>query len=103
MTVLILSDQMTKQRMHTYLTIIGIVATLAVLMTGTIVTPSFAIKNFFNCMTDNANRHGKLTLDDVHMCLHKQYHAYRNLPYDIHSHSFRGATSTYSPHHTHLH
>jgi hypothetical protein len=54
-------------------------------------------------MTDNANRHGKLTLDDVHMCLHKQYHAYRNLPYDIHSNSFRGATSTYSPHHTHLH
>ena len=69
----------------TPLAIIGIVAALAFVMTS-IVTPAFAIKNFFNCMTDTANGHGKLTIDDVNMCLHKEYHVYRNGPY-TNSHS----------------
>ena len=31
-------------------------------------------------MTDIANEHGKLTMDDANMCLHKEYHVYRNGP-----------------------
>ena len=48
------------------------------------------IKYFFNCMTDSANRHGKLTLDDIHKCLYKEYGVYSKLPYGTFSHSFRG-------------
>ncbi|MFZ0513624.1 MAG: hypothetical protein WAM14_18605 [Candidatus Nitrosopolaris sp.] len=77
--VAVLLDSMTKQPIHTCLTIIGIVAALTFVMTSTI-TPVFAIKNFFNCMTDIANEHGKLTMDDANMCLHKEYHVYRNGP-----------------------
>jgi hypothetical protein len=55
------------------------------------VTPTFAIKNFFNCMTDRANEHGKLTLDEVHTCLHKEYGVYRNIPYDV----FTGGSGAY--------
>jgi hypothetical protein len=89
---------MIKRRFHASLTFFGIVAALAVVMTSEIVTSAFAIKNFFNCMSDIANKHAKLTLDDVNMCLHKEYHVYRNLPI-----SFRGGTITYSTHYTHLH
>jgi hypothetical protein len=39
-------------------------------------------------MTDTANEHGKLTLDDVHTCLHKEYRVYRNIPYGTFSHSY---------------
>jgi hypothetical protein len=52
-------------------------------MTGTIVTPAFAIKRFFNCMTDIANEYGKLTVDDVNTCYDKEYHSG---PYATHSH-----------------
>jgi hypothetical protein len=62
----------------------SIVVSLAVVMTSTIVIPAFAIKRFFNCMTDIANEHGKLTVDDVNACLHKEYHSG---PYATHSHS----------------
>jgi hypothetical protein len=63
--------------------IIGALSAMTVVLTSTIVTPTFAIKNFFNCMTDRANEHGKLTLDDVHTCLHNEYGVYRNIPYDV--------------------
>ncbi|MGB6532434.1 MAG: hypothetical protein WBF33_30405 [Candidatus Nitrosopolaris sp.] len=76
---------MTIQR-TTLPAIIGIVAALTFVITST-VTPTYAIKNFFNCMTDIANEHGKLTIDDVNMCLHKEYSVYRNAPYPTHSHS----------------
>jgi hypothetical protein len=42
-------------------------------------------------MTDRANEHGKLTLDDVHTCLHKEYGVYRNIPYD----AFTGGSGAY--------
>jgi hypothetical protein len=58
------------------------------MVTSTVGVPAFAIKNFLNCMTDIANQHAKLTVDDVNMCLHKEYHVYRNLPYEIHNHLF---------------
>jgi hypothetical protein len=81
---------MTKERIHAFLTAVGIATAITVIMTSTIVAQVFAIKYFFNCMTGSANRHGKLTLDDIHKCLYKEYSAYRKLPYGIFIHSFRG-------------
>ncbi len=63
--------------------IIGVASGLAIIIAST-VTPAFAIKNFFNCMTDIANEHGKLSIDDVNTCLHREYGVYRNTPYPTH-------------------
>jgi hypothetical protein len=97
---------MNKRQFLNPITIIGIFAGLAVILTSTI--PAFAIKNFFNCTTDKANKHGKLTIDDVNMCLHNEYHVYRNLPYDIHNHLFsdgdnNGDNNMHDYHNTHSH
>jgi hypothetical protein len=93
---------MNNRRFHTSLTTIGIFVTSAVIVRSTIAAPAFAIKNFFNCMTDIANKHGKLTIDDVNMCLHKEYHVYHNLPYGIHNHSFNhGGNSMHDYRNTH--
>jgi hypothetical protein len=81
---------MTKQRIDASPAIIALVATIAVVMTCTIATPASAIEFFLNCMTDIANEHGKLTLDDVHMCLYKEYSVYQKVPYDVFIHSSRG-------------
>jgi hypothetical protein len=35
-------------------------------------------------MTDIANQHGKLSIDDVNMCLHREYSVYRNTQYPAH-------------------
>ncbi|MGB6592639.1 MAG: hypothetical protein WBE68_14150 [Candidatus Nitrosopolaris sp.] len=86
----ILSNSMTKQRIDASPAIIGLVAAIAIVMTSTIVTPAFAITFFYNCMTDIANEHGKLTLNDVHMCLYKEYGVYNKVPYDVFIHSSRG-------------
>jgi hypothetical protein len=71
---------------RTALSVTVLLTGLAVITTGTIVTPAFAIKRFFNCMTDVANKHGKLDLDltDVNNCYDKEYHIG---PYATHSHS----------------
>ena len=82
---------MTKERIHAFLTAVGIATAVTVIMTSTIVMQTFAINYFFNCMTDSANRHGKLTLDDIHKCLYKKYSVYRKLPYGTFIHSSRGA------------
>ena len=74
---------MTMQRTHTALGIIGILAALALILTSTFVVPAFAIKRFFNCMTDVANKYGKLNVDDVNLCYDKEYHSG---PYATHSH-----------------
>jgi hypothetical protein len=42
-------------RRLTALSVIVTLAGLALIMANTIVTPAFAIKRFFNCMTDVAN------------------------------------------------
>jgi len=60
---------------QTTLYVIVILAGLMLIMTSTIVTPAFAIKRFFNCMTDLANKHGKLDLTDVNNCYDKEYHS----------------------------
>lgn len=89
--VKILLYSMTKHRIHASPAIIGVVAAIAVVMTSTIVAPAFAIKFFFNCMTDKANEHGKLTLDEVHMCLYKEYGMNNKVPYSTFIHSFSGS------------
>jgi len=43
---------MTKETIHAFLTAVGIATAITVLMISTIVTEVFAIKFFFNCMTD---------------------------------------------------
>ena len=65
-----------------FLLIIVIAAASAFIITSTF-TPAFA-KNFFNYMTDITNEHGKLNIDDVNMCLHREYSVYRNTPYHTH-------------------
>lgn len=76
---------------HTLLTVIAIIAALAIIMASTFVTPAFAIKRFFNCLTDVANKYGKLTVDDVNLCYDKEYHSG---PFATHSHSTSGAGSS---------
>jgi len=85
---------MAKERIHAFLTAVGIAIAITVIMTSTIVTQVFAIKFFFNCMTDSANRHGKLTLDDIHKCLYKKYSVNRKLPYGTFIHSSRGGSDS---------
>jgi hypothetical protein len=87
---MVILSQMTKERIHAFLTAVGIATAITVIMTSTIITQVFAIKYFFNCMTDSANRHGKLALDDIHKCLYKKYSVNRKLPYGTFFHSFRG-------------
>ncbi|HXX99177.1 MAG TPA: hypothetical protein VEL11_18970 [Candidatus Bathyarchaeia archaeon] len=89
---------MTKETIHAFLTAVGIATAITVLMISTIVTEVFAIKFFFNCMTDKANEHGKLTLDDVHMCLYKEYGVYNKAPYGTFVHSSRGSGHSSSSH-----
>ncbi len=84
---------MTNERIHAFLTVAGIVTAITVIMTSTIVTPVFAIKYFLNCMTDIANKHGKLTIHDVNMCLYKKYGTYHKVPYAVFRHSFNGGSS----------
>jgi hypothetical protein len=49
----------------TYLSIIAVIAALALVMASAFVTPAFALKRYFNCMTEIANKTGKLTLEDM--------------------------------------
>lgn len=78
---------------NTYLSIIAIIAALALIMTSIFVTPAFAIKRFYNCMTDIANKYAKLSIDDVNTCYGKEYHSG---PFATHSHSTISGSSTSS-------
>ena len=60
---------------HTSLTIIVIIAGLALITASTFVTPAFALKRYFNCMTEIANKAGQLTLQDVNSCYDKEFHS----------------------------
>ena len=83
---------MTMNSSLSHLTLVAITVVLAsaVIMASIIATPAFAIKRFFNCMTDDANKHGQLTIDDVNLCYDKEYHSG---PFATHSHSAGGASS----------
>jgi uncharacterized protein YdgA (DUF945 family) len=82
---------MIMSRPSTTLSIIGIVAALALVTTSTLAVHAFAIKRFYNCMTDVANKHGQLTIDDVNLCYDKEYHTGS---FSAHSHSAAGAGGT---------
>lgn len=67
---------------------------LAVVVTSTLVTPpAFAIKRFYNCMTDIANGHGKLTINDVNTCYDKEYNSQQGLFLLTHGNLAGGSTS----------
>ena len=60
---------------HRSLSVIAIIAALALIMASTFVTPAFALKRYFNCMTEIANKAGDLTLQDVNSCYDKEFHS----------------------------
>ena len=60
---------------HTPLSITAVLTAFALLMASTSVTPAFALKRYFNCMTEIANKSGKLTLEDVNSCYDKEFHS----------------------------
>ena len=60
---------------RTYLSILAIIAALALITASTLVTPAFALKRYFNCMTEIANKAGQLTLQDVNSCYDKEFHS----------------------------
>jgi hypothetical protein len=59
----------------TYLSTIAVIAALALILASTYVTPAFALKRYFNCMTEIANKSGTLTLEDVNSCYDKEFHS----------------------------
>ena len=71
-------------RRLTALSMIAALTGLTLITASAIVTPAFAIKRFFNCMIDEANKNGKLTVDDVNLCYDKEYHTG---PFATHTHS----------------
>ena len=80
---------------RTIVAAIAIIAALALVMASTIIVtpaPAFALKRFYNCMTDIVNKSGKLTIDDITICYDKEYHTG---PYFTHSssHSTSGGSS----------
>jgi len=60
---------------HRSLSVIAIIVALALIMASTFVTPAFALKRYFNCMTEIANKAGELTLQDVNSCYDKEFHS----------------------------
>lgn len=66
---------MTMNSTHRSLSVIAIIAALAIIMASTFVTPAFALKRYFNCMTEIANKAGELTLQDVNSCYDKEFHS----------------------------
>ena len=66
---------MTMNSTHRSLSVIAIIAALALIMASTFVTPAFALKRYFNCMTEIANKAGDLTLQDVNSCYDKEFHS----------------------------
>ncbi len=66
---------MTMNSTHRSLSVIAIIASLALIMASTFVTPAFALKRYFNCMTEIANKAGELTLQDVNSCYDKEFHS----------------------------
>ena len=80
---------------HRTIAAVAIIAALALVMASTIIVtpaPAFALKRFYNCMTDIVNKSGKLTIDDITICYDKEYHTG---PYFTHSssHSTGGGSS----------
>ncbi len=60
--------------MSMFLEVIAIVTALSLIVASTFVTPAFALKRYFNCVTEIANKSGKLTIADVNSCYDKEFH-----------------------------
>jgi hypothetical protein len=75
---------MSKHPNYGILVAITIISASAIIMASLIVTPAFAIKWFFNCMTDDTNKNGQLTINEVNLCYDKEYHSG---PFATHSRS----------------
>ena len=81
---------------HRTIAAVAIIAALALVMASTIIVtpaPAFALKRFYNCMTDIVNKSAKLTIDDVTICYDKEYHTG---PYFTHSSHPTGGGSSRS-------
>ena len=60
---------------HTSLSIMAIITAFTLITASTLVTPAFALKRYFNCVTEIANKAGQLTLQDVNSCYDKEFHS----------------------------
>jgi hypothetical protein len=58
---------------QTSLLVIGLLSIVTLITTSILISPAFALKRFFNCMTNIANKTGKLTIDDVNLCYDKKF------------------------------
>ena len=58
---------------QTSLLVIALLSIVTSITTSIFISPAFALKRFFNCMTNIANKTGKLTLDDVNLCYDKKF------------------------------
>jgi hypothetical protein len=59
--------------MRTLLIVFGLLGVVTLITTSILGSPAFALKRFFNCMTNIANKTGKLTIDDVNLCYDKKF------------------------------
>jgi hypothetical protein len=57
----------------TRLSIIAIVIALAIVVQIGYIIPAHALTYYFNCITRIANKHGRLTLEDVENCYDKVF------------------------------
>ena len=51
--------------LQTSLLVIGLLSIVTLITTSILISPAFALKRFFNCMTNIVNKTGKLTIDDT--------------------------------------
>jgi len=58
---------------RTPLLVIALISVVMLITTSMLISPAFALKHFFNCMTSIANKTGKLTIDDVNLCYDKKF------------------------------
>jgi len=63
---------------QTSLLVIALVSIVTLITTSILISPAFALKRFFNCMTNIANKTGKLTIDDVNLCYDKKFNGGSN-------------------------
>ncbi len=58
---------------QTSLLVIALLSIVTSITTSIFISPAFALKRFFNCMTNIANKTGKLSIGDVNLCYDKKF------------------------------
>ncbi|HET7147469.1 MAG TPA: hypothetical protein VFI73_03130 [Candidatus Nitrosopolaris sp.] len=61
-------------KMSVFLEVIAIATALSLIIASAFVSPAFALKRYFNCVTEIANKSGKLNIADVNGCYDKEFH-----------------------------